>query len=377
MLIRRQRTSMMALIVVMSFWCFCAYSQTRQYLYYLNHQMQFVAKEQATIIGKGLKKDSIFSVRFYSIKDDKLLQKALFKDSTLTILHGGYVRYYPNQQMAQKSFYLNNLRYGPSVKWDSLGRTTDSAIYYAGKPTYKIVYAYSSAGDKSTLHEFINKYAAKWPNEKQTVINDEGAIIKPELWQQLTYNGRYVFKQDKMNANTFLIIRLSDTYYNEMVAKDAKPKESSFFKTGQRFSINETDINGNRFKSKDLKGKILVINYWFINCKPCRMEMPELNEIVKEYKDSANVKFIAIGLDGETEMQEFLKLVPFHYQIVANGRTATEKNGVTSYPTHVIVDGEGKVYFHTVGSPRQVFYWIRKSVNELLQHQRDMNRTIN
>ncbi|MCH5715653.1 TlpA family protein disulfide reductase [Niabella hibiscisoli] len=129
------------------------------------------------------------------------------------------------------------------------------------------------------------------------------------------------------------------------------------------------DINGNKLKSKDLKGKVLVINYWFINCKPCRMEMPELNELVKEYKDSANVKFIGISLDDRASIKDFVKLSPFNYQLVADGQTAAHQYGITSYPTHAIIDGDGKVHFHTVSSPRQLFYWMRKTINELLEKQ--------
>jgi hypothetical protein len=36
------------------------------------------------------------------------------------------------------------------------------------------------------------------------------------------------------------------------------------------------------------------------------------------------------------------------------------------YPTHVIVDAEGKVYFHTSGLAVNTVYWINKSIKELL-----------
>lgn len=48
------------------------------------------------------------------------------------------------------------------------------------------------------------------------------------------------------------------------------------------FSV--TDINGNEYSLESLKGKIIVLNFWFVECKPCVQEMPELNELVEIYK---------------------------------------------------------------------------------------------
>jgi hypothetical protein len=39
---------------------------------------------------------------------------------------------------------------------------------------------------------------------------------------------------------------------------------------------------------------------------------------------------------------------------------------VRLYPTHVILDTEGKVYFHTSGLAMNTIYWIKKSIKELL-----------
>ncbi|GEM_PF-263099 len=346
-----------------------SFSQKKVYAYYMNEKMEFVPKEEASVIGKGSKTETGFMVLFYNLADSRLLFLENFKDSTLSVLDGSHIAYYANRKTSERAYYKSNLLHGSSVKWDSLGNMTDSAIYYEGIPTYLVKYQVNTDGSTQKVHEFDNDYAKRRLTENDIVVMDNGAVIEPAIWQSLAYNGRYAFRQDKVNSNKFLLFRFSDAYYSNMVSRDPKPKESTFFKAGQEFNINQVDINGNKLKSKDLKGKVLVINYWFINCKPCRMEMPELNELVKEYKDSANVKFIGISLDDRSAIREFVKLSPFNYQLVADGRPEAEKYGVTSYPTHAIIDGEGKVYFHTVSSPRQLFYWMRKTINELLEKQ--------
>jgi len=48
--------------------------------------------------------------------------------------------------------------------------------------------------------------------------------------------------------------------------------------------FSAVDMNGNSYSLGILKGKVVVINFWFVECKPCVIEMPELNEIVEKYK---------------------------------------------------------------------------------------------
>lgn len=345
-------------------------AQTKKYTYYMNDKMQDVSKEKATIVGRGSYKDSLFVVQFYTTADNGLFLVESFKDSTLGVLHGKRTIYHDNGVIAENSWYQNNILHGISVKRDKQDRITDSTVYYEEIPTYMVQYTYNKDGKMQVIHEFDHSYTKNRPGDKATIILANGDKIKQDLWKPLLYDSRYAFKEDKVAANTYLLFRFSDEFYNKMVARDPKPKDSEFFTTGQNFTINEVDIEGKKLRSKDLKGKVLVINYWFINCPPCRKEIPDLNELARKYKDSVNVKFIGIALDNSDALKNFLKIMPFEYQIVADGRDASDKYGVKAYPTHVIVDGEGKVYFHTVSSPRQLFYWMSKTIDELLEKQR-------
>ena len=203
------------------------------------------------------------------------------------------------------------------------------------------------------------------PDKNSIIKTESGRIAKGDSWRYLMSSGKYDLKQDTTSKNTFLIYELSDSAYLAKMAMLPKPKESHFFKTGKSLWINEQDIEGNKLNSKDLKGDILVINFWFINCIPCRVEISELNKIVDQYKDSTNIKFIAIATDGDSELKKFLKEMPFKYQIVADGGSTINSLGITSFPTHAIIDREGKVYFHTNGLSMQTTYWIKKAIQEL------------
>jgi thiol-disulfide isomerase/thioredoxin len=112
-------------------------------------------------------------------------------------------------------------------------------------------------------------------------------------------------------------------------------------------------LDGREAKLADLKGKVVVLNFWFIGCAPCRVEIPGLNKLVEEYKGK-DVVFLAFASDEEDLLREFLKELPFKYGIVPRGGAAARLFDVSVYPTHIIIDKAGAVaYFLTGGSPER------------------------
>ena len=94
--------------------------------------------------------------------------------------------------------------------------------------------------------------------------------------------GRFTISPEnpKDENSAFILIRLSDEDYEKRISSMPKPAESKFFRTGTEFThIKARDIDGNKINTKNLLGKTIVLNFWFINCPPCRMEMPDLNKL--------------------------------------------------------------------------------------------------
>lgn len=206
-------------------------------------------------------------------------------------------------------------------------------------------------------------------NENSVVKDTAGTVYPASIWQALLMKGYSLKPVDPKNpATEFLLVKLTDKQQQERLAKAPKPRESAFFKTGEKLSLfNTTDINNNKINLKNATGKIIVLNFWFINCGPCRREIPDLNELVDSFKNNDKVQFVAVALDDKGSIEEFLKLLPFKYTIVDNGRFIADKYGVRSFPTHVIINTDGKVYFHTTGLTTNTVYWLHKTIKELLE----------
>ncbi|TAJ54001.1 MAG: TlpA family protein disulfide reductase [Chitinophagaceae bacterium] len=202
---------------------------------------------------------------------------------------------------------------------------------------------------------------------EEMVIKDSGGTIYPaELARRLLGTGKYILRMSKDRTTAFLAM-LSDAEIEKRNASLPKPAESKFFKTGQKIaSFSERDMKGNKFSLKELAGKVVVLNFWFINCPPCRMEIPQLNELVVNYQQNPDVVFIAVALDERYDIQEFLKTNPFRYNIIDGGRYIASKYNINLYPTHLVLDKEGKAVFHSSGYSMGMVPWIKKSIDASL-----------
>lgn len=218
--------------------------------------------------------------------------------------------------------------------------------------------------------------------DANSIVKDEtGSTYPYAIWQKLLQTGSYAIKPNG-TANTttteFLLYKLTEEEKAtakkknaELSAKLPKPRTSDAFREGDKFRFDKMkDLAGIKYDFKKDTGKVVVFNFWFINCPPCKKEIPELNELVEKYKENKDIVFIAIALDDAYALKDFLKYTPFNYSIIPDGRFYAQKYGIKSYPTHVIVGKDGLIKFSTIGLARNTVYWVDKTIKEqtLINH---------
>ena len=120
-------------------------------------------------------------------------------------------------------------------------------------------------------------------------------------------------------------------------------------------------IDGSAKSFSDYKGKLLVINFWYINCGPCIIEMPYLNDLVNKYQNE-DVQFLALSFDTVLDIKSFLQKTEFIYEHGSISRSLVYDFTPVS-PGHFIVDKDGIIRDIIIGAPRNTEIIFDKLVN--------------
>lgn len=108
--------------------------------------------------------------------------------------------------------------------------------------------------------------------------------------------------------------------------------------------FNFTDLNGKVYNKSSTKGKIVILKCWFIHCVACVKEFPELNKLVEDNYGNNGILFISLAMDSKEKLIKFLRTRDFKYATVPEMKNyMTIKLNVTEYPTHLLVDRNGKI----------------------------------
>jgi thiol-disulfide isomerase/thioredoxin len=108
------------------------------------------------------------------------------------------------------------------------------------------------------------------------------------------------------------------------------------------FSVK--DLQGHEISSADLRGKIVLIDFWATWCEPCKNEMPGYQELLERYGVRG---FAVVGLkfDTMTDTEDpivFAKRIGVHYPLgVASDDLKQKFGGIEGLPTTLVYDREG------------------------------------
>ena len=106
------------------------------------------------------------------------------------------------------------------------------------------------------------------------------------------------------------------------------------------------DLSGAKLRLRDLKDKVLLVNFWATWCAPCELEIPWFIDFDKKYREQG-LEIVGISLDeeGPEVVKRFVDKKKMTYKVVMGDDKATEAfGGVIGLPTTFLVDRNGKFY---------------------------------
>jgi thiol-disulfide isomerase/thioredoxin len=105
-----------------------------------------------------------------------------------------------------------------------------------------------------------------------------------------------------------------------------------------------SSADGGEVALADLKGKVVLIDFWATWCGPCRKAMPGIQSIREKYApDEVAVLGISTGESEGAQPGAFLKKLGFTYPTLLNGETIASAYKASALPTLYILDKEGKI----------------------------------
>ncbi|MGN6762120.1 MAG: TlpA disulfide reductase family protein [Leifsonia sp.] len=140
------------------------------------------------------------------------------------------------------------------------------------------------------------------------------------------------------------------------IAGDGTVSEYAAGNRGEPVSFTGTLQDGSTVSSKQYAGKVLVVNFWYAGCPPCRVEAPDLQSLSQKYA-AQGVEFLGVNLyDSVQTAESFEKDKGVTYPSVLDRDTGSVLLAFSktvppkATPTTLVVDKKGRVAARILGA---------------------------
>ena len=118
------------------------------------------------------------------------------------------------------------------------------------------------------------------------------------------------------------------------------------------------DLNGQKVSSDQLKGKVVVVDFWATWCGPCRVEIPGYVALQKKYgQDGLVIVGVSVDQGGPTVVKPFADKNGVNYTMVmADEAVVSAFGGVEAIPTTFLIDRTGQIRDRKVGAEETADY---------------------
>lgn len=228
------------------------------------------------------------------------------------------------------------------------------------------------SGEKEDAYKF-QEATAKNKAGSNTAINERFIIFKSKLKgleavkndiEGYMKEGKSSPKLKEILKESYIKERNSDAGFDTYVEGLIKEYRAKLREELMKKMINEAapkfalkDLSGKTVSLDDLKGKVVVIDFWATWCGPCKASFPGMQQALNKYKNDPDVKFVFIdtweGKKSETMQKnagEFITKNKYDFQVLLD----TEDEMVTEYavesiPTKFVIDPQSMIRFKSIG----------------------------
>ncbi len=293
--------------------------------------------------------------------------------STTTDANGKFSIVFP--EGIEKGIY--NMRIGSNGRIGMAYNGTEKIVEYTGDlrevPRYN--FEVSGSKDSKILRDVIKKMiAGNFNSSNMEQFID--TTSNPELGAFLAYmslGNKGIDLQQKalqklmnVDPNAPSAVAYAGFLKNLEFKKASSSGPSGPVAVGQLApDITLTSPDGKEYSLSDLKGKIVLLDFWASWCRPCRQENPNVVKVYEKYKSQGFTVF-SVSLDGskqrwESAIEQDKLTWPYHVSDLKKWQSAPAAlYGVRSIPRAFLIDREGKVASTEVRGAEQIEAALKK-----------------
>jgi peroxiredoxin len=194
-------------------------------------------------------------------------------------------------------------------------------------------YLASRATEGDFGHDTLQEVATTLAGALQQAPPEDKPTVSVDAYDELAQLVRYEHVQGSLDAPQF---------------KAAMAKLEADDQRRQKVDFTLTDLQGKTWNLKELKGKVVLVNFWATWCPPCRKEMPDLNALYQRFKDQGFV-ILAISDEEADKVKPFIAERNISYPVMLDpGRKVNELFQVQGIPKSFVYDREGKLVAQSI-----------------------------
>jgi len=172
-------------------------------------------------------------------------------------------------------------------------------------------------------------------------------------------------------------LTLALIFFNPYIFDDRARGESHFIESlsliriegkieAQNFAL--MDLSGNEVRLKDFRGKVVFLNFWTTWCPACRVEMPSMEKLYREFKNK-NFVILAVDMQEDSEtVRKFTTMFDLSFPILLDtDGVVSAYYGVNAIPVTYLIDRAGYLYAAAMGARD----WAGEDAFQLIKHLLD------
>ena len=248
----------------------------------------------------------------------------------------------------------HSVQFGPSV---TLGGQKCRVVKFAAKGKYGV--AEIAIGTQDTLVHRIQYGSPALELAHKSNVRVLGAPSSKRIVTTETY--AHIVTNQEIADTVF------DTKTPQPERTASAPEEEAdkppvaLGKPAPAFEV--TSIDGVKTKLSDMKGKIVLIDFWATWCPPCRKGLPETQKSFNDYADKG-LAVMAISAEDKATVTPFLKENSYTFPTYLDGEgKANTAYGITGIPTIAVIDRDGKLVAYMIGlrEPAEILAALKKA----------------